>query len=219
MNTIYAPIRITSLQNNKQAIKSPPKKADIFYASQMTSDNSSKNVSFSGNPFNLIKTYKESSNFREAFKRASIEEFEAALKPMRNPKSILKILGDKPKLGGFDGPESNAEMIMRQPQKLKALAQKLKTLGVSDPLSEFLKRINTGSWGICFNKKFIEQFMNSLLTENKELISRNSITKHIKPIVDDMLKHSELIKLSENEKNALSGGLNRLMTEAEKAEK
>lgn len=187
-----APITITNIQ--RRANNAPAQGADVQTATQLiiTSTPTNKNaVSFSGDFINSIgKSLFQKRTLKKALDRVrDLEGLKNTLESINNPKKILKVLAEDP----WKGDVANAgkttfaqELIFNSPQGLKMVSNKLKSLGINDPLNEVIRRsYNMYTLVDAFPEAYVKM-AKSLLKENKDLIKTDS-AERLKKLADDMM--------------------------------
>lgn len=180
MNTIspitYISYRVSAKpKSDNQNAGGPATMPSEPYTSPSKSNN---NISFSG----IGAMFRESNSIdklRKVFSKLivdinDINELNDSLSSITQSKSILKILSDEPDMSPAPDPSrTNATEVLCDLNAVKAVTGKLKDLGVQDPLNEVLKRTCFGPF-LFFPNKLVN-FMESLLEENNELLTKNNV--------------------------------------------
>lgn len=179
MNTV-PPIIFKSYKNyskNTTDAQNPGKTTTLLPVSIANQPQSNNNISFSGIG-SIFREVHSINKLRHTFSSLSIDinELKESLKPITQSKSILNVLWEEPKMfPAPDPPRTNATSVLCNIESVKLVTEKLKDLGVQDPLNEILSRANLSAFSF-FPKPFLK-FMESLLNENKGLLTETSVKR------------------------------------------
>lgn len=121
---------------------------------------------------------------KQALKGDDLNLLSKTLEPITSPKKIKQVLKED-FMPGFEDPTTNyAFNILMQPNKLKIISNKLKSLKVEDPLNEIINHANIGIFGY-FPERLVG-FLSSLLEKNKNLVSIDS-SKQLKRLTNHII--------------------------------